>query len=177
MVAYHTASAVLWALYQASPSSAAALRALHNSDVTVTASPSHTSVNITAHCNTKLDSIVNLYFEGSTSSVEKGFLLSERASGHINDSVSASSKNLFTRHLQDMEVTTNTSVGQGTPIYPNSTSFMMDHVNLPDTEALKSANIASTWINMGGEIMSNIGFVTLIRTNDEIGDEVFGRNV
>ena len=175
MVSYHTASALLWALYQANPSSAASLRSLQGKNVTVAASPSNTYVNITARCNTKLDSIVNLYFEGSNSSVKEGLKRKERVSVDTRDSISAASKSIFTRHLQNTEVTTNTSLGEGTPIYPNSTAFMMQQVNLPDSQALQSANIASTWINKGGEIISNTGFITLIRTTDEVGNEVSTR--
>jgi hypothetical protein len=65
---------------------------------------------------------------------------------------------------------------EGNPIYPNSTLFMMEQVNLPDSELLKSRNVASGWVKKDQELYKT-EFHTLIRSGDEVGDAVFGRNV
>ena len=66
-------------------------------------------------------------------------------------------------------------IGDGNPIY-NSTHFSMHQVHIPRTEAMESENIGSSWVKIG-DIKYNTGFVTILRTNDEVGDQVFGRSV
>jgi hypothetical protein len=65
---------------------------------------------------------------------------------------------------------------QGEPIYSNGTVFMMEQVNLPESELLKSRNVGSGWVKKDQE-MYKTQFHTLIRSGDEVGDAVFGRNV
>jgi hypothetical protein len=63
------------------------------------------------------------------------------------------------------------SIGDGSPIYSNSTPFFMEEVNLPHTQNLQSQNVGSSWVKLDGEEYST-SFVTLLRTNEQVGDEV-----
>ena len=56
-------------------------------------------------------------------------------------------------------------------VYSNSTPFFMEGVNLPNTEDLKSQNVGSSWIKLNGEEYPT-SFITLMRTNQDVGDQV-----
>jgi hypothetical protein len=61
-------------------------------------------------------------------------------------------------------------IGDGNPNY-NSTHFSMHQVHIPRTQAMESENIGSSWVKIGDR-KYNTGFVTILRTNDQVGTEV-----
>ena len=62
-------------------------------------------------------------------------------------------------------------IGDGKPVY-NSTHFSLQHVHVPRTEALESQNVGSSWVRIGDKEYTT-SFVTLLRSHDEVGDQVF----
>ncbi len=163
MVFYPAAAGCLWALSQANGIAAATAVstkgntsyqravAANNSNISVTVEATDSSADITARCDAEVDSTVHLYVI-SEDDLAAGIALPD------------GSTETDTMYRSD-------GAGDGSPEYPNSTSYFMEQVHLPHTKALQSANIGSSWVSSAGQ-KTGTGFITLIRSNDQVGDQV-----
>jgi len=179
MVAYRFAASLLWGALSTTSASSAAYRYLATNTVTVSTNSFETPVKVKVRCDSEVDSTINLYvvsdddiagvisFGDSVSEITKG---ANEGCRRLNDATDPGDFDEdCLRRLKDL-----TDPGlsdDGTPIYPNSTAFYMEKVNVPATESLQSANMGSESVFIGGQRFET-GFVSLMRTGDEIGGEV-----
>ena len=183
MVAYRIAACLLWGvLSTSSASSSAAYRSLASNTVTVSSDSSETSVSVTVRCDNEVDSTINLYVVSEDDiagvisfgdSVAEQKKVANEGCRRLNDATDPGDFDEGCRRLKDL--TDPGLFDDGTPIYPNSTAFYMEKVNVPATESLQSANKGTESVFIAGQRFET-GFITLMRTGHEIRGEVSKMN-
>ena len=186
MVAYRFAASLLWGALSTTSASSAAYRYLATNTVTVSTNSFETPVKVKVRCDSEVDSTINLYVisEADVAGVISfGISVSELTKGSIGEGCPGQRRlsdptdpgeldEDCQRRLNYPNVNYEPAhLDNGTPIYPNSTAFYMEQVNVPADEARLSANMGSESIFIGGQRFET-GFVSLMRTGDEIGGEV-----